>query len=406
MPVLRLPPARWRLPAVSSIALAVLFFGFALSQLASAAELECSNIHRDHNHHRLGGLVASEVDWGASLESSLYEAQFSVADRSLVGRAETTIPLTNDVLTQATVAAGQLQYFVFTNTSVWSAPSNSTSLPSVPPNSGVITKRSDLDSLEFDDELDGHLLLKRQATGSRTVYISVNVCNQPSLNGSANSAVQPMLYVSTTSQTPGPGQSLANPPVPFVEGFANVSISTTGSVFIGLASPNVSVSQAWTYTISASIDNYFQNAVSNGTFTFLVDTDSTSALVSTYQLWAADPNTDNSTLFNQWMKFNSSPPFTMLVFKDNVSMSGLSQSYCALSKMQDSSIKISTSLTNRNVGNLLKQQFFIENLEPGQSYYAVLAYLGSDPAAPSGTIGGGGQVWQPLKFTTNSGMLL
>ena len=97
----------------------------------------------------------------------------------------------------------------------------------------------------------------------------------------------------------------------------------------------------------------------------------------------------------------------MLVFSEkNASMGGLSQSYCALSKMQDSSVKISTSLTNRNVGDLLKQQFFIENLEPGQSYYAVLAYLGSNPAAPSGTIGGGGQVWQPLKFTTNSGMFI
>src|SRR5207253_851640 len=108
-----------------------------------------------------------------------------------------------------------------TNASVWSAPSNSTSLPSVPPNSGVITKRSALDILRLD-EPDGHLLLKRQAvSGSRTVYISVNVCSQPRLNGSAaNSAMQPMLYVSTTSQTPGPGQSLDGPPVSFVEGFA------------------------------------------------------------------------------------------------------------------------------------------------------------------------------------------
>ncbi len=43
--------------------------------------------------------------------------------------------------------------------------------------------------------------------------------------------------------------------------------------------------------------------------------------------------------FSQWMKFNSSPPFAMLVFNEtNASMGGLSQSYCALSKMQDSSV--------------------------------------------------------------------
>jgi calcium channel MID1 len=192
--------------------------------------------------------------------------------------------------------------------------------------------------------------------------------------------------------------------VPFVEGFANVSISTTGSVFIGLASPNITVSQPWTYTISASIDNYFQNAV-NSSFTFLVDADSTSALVSTFPL--IDPESLDDTLFSQWMKFNSSPPFAMMVFSEkNASMSGLSQSYCALSKMQDSSVKISSSLTSRNLAGNLKQQFFIENLQPGQSYYAVLAYLGSNPAAPSGTIGGGGQVWQPLKFKTNSGAFL
>jgi calcium channel MID1 len=402
MPVPRLPPARWRLSAVCTIALAVLYFGIALSQLASAAELASSNIHHDHNHHRLDGLVASEIDWGAS-ESTLYEPQFSASDRSLVGRADPIVPLTNDVLSQVTIAAGQIQYFVFTNASVWSEPSNSSSLPSTPPNSGIISQRADLEDVD-PKELVGLLTKRQEGSATRTVYISANVCNQPGLNGSANSAIQPVLYVSTTSQTPGPGQSLDAPPVPFVEGFANVSISTSGSVFIGVASPNITVSQPWTYTIAASIDNYFQNAV-NSSFAFLVDTDSTSALVSTFPLM--DPESDDEMLFSQWMNFNSSPPFTLMVFSEkNASMSGLSQSYCALSKMQNSSVKISTSLTNRNVGVSLKQQFFIENLQPGQSYYAVLAYLGSDPAAPSGTIGGGGQVWQPLKFTTNSGTFL
>jgi hypothetical protein len=120
-----------------------------------------------------------------------------------------------------------------------------------------------------------------------------------------------------------------------------------------------------------------------------------------------DRVTADATLLSQWMKFNSTPPFKMLVFSEkNASMGGLSQSYCALSKMQDSSVNISTSLTNRNVADNLKQQFYIENLQPGQNYYAVLAYLGSNPDAPSGTVGGGGQVWRPLKFSTNSGKCL
>jgi calcium channel MID1 len=419
----KLTPLQSRFAAClgTSILLLILYFTISPPQFAYASEL-VSVHNEDHNHHRIDLDPSSDIDWGDDTEEEQYEAEFSGFERSIIGRAAADVkPLTNNVPDTLNVAPGETIYYVFENSSVWgnhSAPRQGLPSP-ISGSNGTIDKR---DIAEDDWEetekagFDGTIGIraKRQAVNSETraVYIAVNTCLQPSMNSSMNDTStfampQLTLYVSQLESNPKPGPDKSandQQAIPLVEGYANATIDASSNVYFSVSAPNLTsvLTGQWNYIVSASIDASFQYYNNTTPFTFVVDTDSTSALLNTMNL--TDPDAP-SELRQQWM--NISPPFNMLVFAQNTTvLNGIRNSYCGLTKLGQDEIKISSNMTNRGVGQNPKQQFYVQGLEPGQKYYSILAFNGvngtADPA--SGVVGGGGQVWQALSFATKSGM--
>jgi calcium channel MID1 len=216
------------------------------------------------------------------------------------------------------------------------------------------------------------------------------------------------LYLSQSEANQKPGPSISDPnqqAIPFVEGYANATVDASSNVYFSVSAPNLTSSAMtgqWNYVVSASIDASFQYYNNTDPFSFVVDTDSTSALLATKNLTDPDASSD---LRDQWM--NTSPPFTMLVFPQNETLiNGIRNSFCGLRRLGQNTVKISANMTNRGLGQNPKQQFYVEGLKPGQKYYGILAYNGVNDSTgqDSGVVGGGGQVWQPLGFATKQGM--
>jgi calcium channel MID1 len=419
----KLTPLQSRFAAClgTSILLLILYFTISPPQFAYASELE--SVHnQDHNHHRIDLDPSSDIDWGEDTEGEQYEAEFSAFQRSIIGRVVADVkPLANNIPDALNVAPGETIYYVFENSSVWgshSAPRQGLPSP-ISGSNGTIDKR---DFVEDDCEGMGRTGIdatvgtkaKRQAVNleTRAVYISVNTCLQPStntsMNGTSTSAMpQLTLYVSQLESNPKPGPEMSandQQVITLVEGFANATIDASSNVYFSVSAPNLTsaLTGQWNYVVSASIDASFQYYNNTTPFTFVVDTDSTSALLNTMNL--TDPDAP-SELRQQWM--NISPPFNMFVFAQNTTLlNGIRNSYCGLTKLGQDEIKISSNMTNRGVGQNPKQQFYVEGLKPGQNYTSILAFNGVNGTADpkSEVVGGGGQVWQALSFATKSGM--
>jgi calcium channel MID1 len=419
----KLTPLQSRFAAClgTSIILLIVYFTISPPQFAYASEL--GSVHnQDHNHHRIDLDPSSGIDWGDDMEGEQYEPEFSAFERSIIGRAAADVKaLTNNIPDALNVAPGETVYYVFENSSVWgnhSAPRQGLPSPISGPN-GTIDKRDFVEDDCEETERTGidatvSIKAKRQAVnlGTRAVYISVNTCLQPSMNSSMNGTStfampQLTLYVSQLESNPKPGPEKSpndQQAIPLVEGFANATIDASSNVYFSVSAPNLTSALIgqWNYVVSASIDTSFQYYNNTTPFTFVVDTDSTSALLNTMNL--TDPDAP-SELRKQWM--NISPPFNIFVFAQNTTLlNGIRNSYCGLTKLGQGDIKISSNMTNRGVGQNPKQQFYVEGLKTGQKYSSILAFNGVNGTADptSGVVGGGGQVWQALNFATKSGM--
>jgi calcium channel MID1 len=369
-----------------------------------------SHLEHDHNHHRIDQVVDSSglLENTASFEDMLenqYQPEFPGLDRSLVGRAASDYTqLNNDQFTSATISAGQTLNYVFMNSSVFSPPSSQgTGLPPDWSISSGISKRSvEPEDGELQIELkkrddgseDESLLEKRQSSSSNMVYISASTCTQPG-PGSG----QLTLFVSTNSANskPGPG----GPPdqqvsMSFLQGYAQIAVSATDSVYVGIAAPPGT--GQWAYQISASTDSFYLNSA-NRTYGFVLDTDSKSALVSTLNL------TDSSdvTVQKQWTSL-SQPPFNLFVFNASTTLDGIANSYCGISQAAATGLNITTQITTRNNGSP-KQQFYVQGLTPGQSYSAFIGYQapGQDNTTAAALSGAGGTIWSQMNFTTKAG---
>lgn len=422
----KLTPLQKRLAAciATLLLLIVVFLSLSPPSFAYAAELD-SFLSQDHNHHRIQELLSNDIDWGEEYEGNdvstpEYQAEFAGFDRSIIGRADLGfVELKNNLVAGSEINANQTQQFVFLKASLDTQ--QSTAGNGLPPglnNSGIISKRDVEEELEFEQDTISQQetgLEKRQATnnGSTTVYISLNTCTQPINNGSLtnNATTNPIpqltFYVSNSdqNQSPGPGQpSDQQTATKLTEGFGQLTIQATGNVYIGVYAPASANGTApkWTYQISASVDNYYQYST-GATFSYVLDTDSTTALISTFNL-TTDKNGDER---QAWLDLGSSPPFSLFVFNNTTpELNGLRRSYCGLSRLAPVGAKVTSSITTRNFGALPKQQFYVEGLKPGQSYSAYLAYkAASTEANASSVIGGGGQVWSGLSFNTKTGKL-
>lgn len=189
------------------------------------------------------------------------------------------------------------------------------------------------------------------------------------------------------------------------------ALNATGDVFFGVYGENTTdYKEVWNAHIAASIDAPFHTWHNDSDPNlFMVDSDSNSALLVTDNLLTKLLNT--SELYDKWM--NLAPPFVIFASPvDDKNLKGLERSYCAWDSFaamgastpgKVSPNQIQSGMTSRGVENLPKEQFYVEGLEPGSQYNVVLAMRGNSTDDVDGTVGGGGQVFPMMNFTTMQG---
>lgn len=292
------------------------------------------------------------------------------------------------------IEAGNTTVWRFSNTSLWGAKANQTyGLPS---------------RIEDGDTGDAGTIYKRQASDSRTVYISVTTCLQPTWNGTTNQTTVPpqlTLYISnsTSNKEPGPaGPAADQVAIQLNEGFANYSTNATTDVYMSVHAPALpdNFTGVWNYEIAASIDHYYHGAHPDTAFLYLVDTDTHAALLVTNNLTQAN---SNDSVYQKWMNLTS--PFTVFVQpSSDKSLDGMRNSYCGMThaSINNASSSVQSGMITRGLGHKPKEQFYIQNLNGSTPYFGVLAMEGNSTNAGAGVVGGGGQVWQPVNFQTKA----
>ena len=334
--------------------------------------------HETHNHALLNS--ALEVDVGHDLER--YEPEFAGADRSIIGRAGDANPtLGNNAPGTLNISQGGSQYWTFPNTTLFGAKSPQTpGLPSYLEGQNVLVTPGDPSKIEL--------------------YISLTTCRQPLAKDPSSDRPpdQLQLYISTSSNRQRPDES--DDAVPIEEGFGSLNISVKNDVYFGVYAPtNEGYDGVYNYQLTASIDGFFASSYSYPNLYF-VDSDSNSALL--YSTNTTNTTNSSDPVFQQWM--DRSPAFSLFLQNEKApSIMGLQKSVCGLQNLaqiqgpQD----VETAMTAAGDG-LLKQQFYVKNLNRSSTYQAVIAMIGNSTNNGSGVVGGGGTVWANSKnFTTN-----
>ncbi|KAI9818472.1 MAG: stretch-activated cation channel mid1 [Pycnora praestabilis] len=428
MPFPKLTPLQSRFAAslAASLILLVIYFSLTNPQFAYAANVD-SIVHEDHNHRRLLDLLAQgdgteDFNWEGEQdgEAELYEPEFAVFDRGIIGRADDmVVTLANNAPGILNIDAGTVQYWKFPNATLQGPFASET--PTLP--SSVYLRIRD-DGADFgdheseewlDEEGHGHNkeLERRQTTAlePRILYITLNTCLQP-LSHSNGGMPPPQLevYVSQSPSNKRPGPGNYDPNMQFIadSGFANVTLNASADVYIGVSAPSTpGFSGGYNYQIAASIDAQYHSYNATNTSLYLVDSDSNSALLITNVLTTAS---SNESVYSEWMSI--APPFDLFAHNINdTSIQGLEKSYCGLShnaqiaarKNGQSTQDVDGSMTKRGLDQQPKEQFYVKNLNGSSSYSGFLGLQLNSTAGSSNVPGGGGKVWTALNFTTKSG---
>ncbi|OQE31556.1 hypothetical protein PENSTE_c001G08122 [Penicillium steckii] len=245
-------------------------------------------------------------------------------------------------------------------------------------------------------------LQKREETNP--IFISLTTCSKPHANKTVDAGSFPQLKLwwsdSDKVTEPGPDKDMSNQHVVAASGgYLNVTIFTTNDIYLGVSAGNSSEwSGTYRYQIAASVDEYF-HAVHDVNNLLFVDADQTSALLVTNNLTESAKNSSN---YHEWITIK--PPFTMFAHNiNNTALVGLDRSYCALNDLSNLG-RISNStevgMTARGLGNYPKEQFYLTGLSPGSTYNGILAMEGNGTLPGNGIVGGGGQVYAAMNFTT------
>ena len=405
--------------AASCLLLLLCFFSFSNPHFAYAAEV-ASIIPTDHNHPLVSHLRSIEEelrlqdDHPFDGQDQRYEPDFEGLGKSIVGRQEPeVVDLDNNTPGNKSIGLGDQQFWRFPQTALEGPQTFAT--PKLPPSPGKRSAEEDKEEIRGDVEaLD---LRKRQNT-VRTLYLTLNVCDQPSPGDNQLPGPAPQLnvYVSqgSSNQRPGAGQP-DQTPLQMVSGAGNLTISASDDVFIGVHAPmNGGFQGNYNYELTASIDApyaFFQDLKE----LYLVDSDSSSAFFVSTNLTAW--NSNNNTI-QQWLK--TPAPFGLFVHpSSDAAFSGISRSYCGLrnhAQIQNnlpgvnSTVDLSKPSVNasisKDIGGLLKQKNYLTGLNSSTNYTAIMA-IGSNFTTPGSGPGvnGGGTVWQSISFTTKSGMI-
>ncbi|KAK6330692.1 stretch-activated cation channel mid1 [Orbilia javanica] len=229
----------------------------------------------------------------------------------------------------------------------------------------------------------------------RTVYFGFNTCWGPTAPNNTR-AVPPnlTLYASnaTTNKSPGPS---ANPRqqivVPVIEGFANVTLNASSTIYLSVVAPNITSDMAnftgfWNYEIIASTKRQYYGWYKYQNL-YLIDSDSSNALLISGNETAYDKSANVSAI---------RPPYTFFAHPANdTAVNGLTRSWCGLTaraSLRSSSGDI--SMTRRGLGNKVKEQIYLKGLKPNTTYNVWLAKQNNETE--------GGFIYSAVNLTTKS----
>ncbi|TVY26120.1 Calcium influx-promoting protein [Lachnellula hyalina] len=408
MPLTKLSPLQSRLAAslIASLLLLLLYFTFASPHFAYATDVD-SIRPEDHNHERLLERPFLDVDMEELERGEIsYEAEFIGVDRGIIGRAPTgnePKEVINNRLETTNIALGQTVSYIFSNASLYGEKSTTKAFLSPLRIQG---RDFEEDELEDDSQESGDLKLKarQSSSNSRTLYISVTACVQPTALDTSIHVPPPQLqlYVSQSANNtnPGPGTS----PQDMIElegGYVMLALNATGDVYFGVFGNNNTqttyTDHPWEVEIAASIDAPYHYYYDSSDNLSLVDSDTGSALLLAGNPMKLDGDGQNHA---KWM--DVSTPFSLFARDmSDQSIVGLENSYCAWTKGEPG-IQVGSSVAKREVDQLPDEQFYVQGLSGGSKYRAALAMNGNSTSSGSGIVGGGGIVFRATNFSTLS----
>ena len=357
----------------------VLFSLIALCTFSLAADLIGKETRAREKQYDVGHTVS-----GLGHLVERYVPEFLGVDRSIIGRAEEDDKvLANNAPESLDIEAGESQFWRFPRSALFG------------PNSQPAPKN------ETDDDSARELRM-RQA--QKTVFVTLNTCNQPVPKSSSipSAPDQLKLYISTSQSNQKPDSNQHNYTVAVDGGYGGINITAGADIYIGVSAPSDGdFSGDYSYEITASIDEYYAK-YENSNFTFFIDSDNKSALLYTANTTTLSPTNQK---FDKWM--NSSLAFSIYVNnQEDPKLLGLHRSMCALKKHAkiQKSTDIASSMTTVADGKP-KQQFYVKNLNSSSAYYAIVTIDGANENsefAGGGNINGGGTTWNITYFSTKS----
>ena len=267
-----------------------------------------------------------------------------------------------------------------------------------------------------NDGLDPSLEKRQRNQGqSKRIFITINVCLQPTFRSKDDSQDPPQLTLhaqrqdprETSDDTPSGSQT-----VPLVEGYGRIDVPADDTVYFRVSAPKSRLkkdSQDWNYDIAVSTHAPYHEFKDDTEFgLYMVDSDSTAALLVTNGLtdWVKrEQDTDDPEEF-----LTKGPPLDLFVNNINeTAVRGLSRSYCALSKLPTvlSNTRSSANpespfeigITHNQPGGLAEEQFYVSNLN------RTATYIGRPSTLNASTYGdnvrnGGGTLYPSMNFTT------
>lgn len=280
----------------------------------------------------------------------------------------------------------------------------------------ITNSRIEEEDVENDDDHDhddGPAAVKRQSGTSRTVYISITTCLQPTFLDQKDIDRPPQLtlYVSTTSSNPNPGPNSGfldeQQAIPLVEGFANATANVASSVFIGVVAPDVRIADGtvWNYQVAASTDAFYHAYSESLPEMFLIDADPNAALLITSYLTSLAPDNSTAIAYNNWLNSTHNAPLDVFVAnQNNTATKGILHSYCGLntapSVLKPGAVGYNKTITYNQPDKVPEQEFYVPGLNRTSNYTGVLARTGNSTATGAGVIGGGGTIFKSMTFKT------
>ncbi|KAH8161737.1 hypothetical protein CIB48_g6502 [Xylaria polymorpha] len=408
---MQLSPLQSRLAAsvIASCLVIVLYLVLFAPQFALAADLagfSSSNLDANDVFYEIED-TADPFD----VQSPSYEPDFSLFDRSIIGRvSDGSTPLDADHPTTSNIEPGITNFYVFEVASVSGRSAQEHNTP--------YELRRHLNGTQEVVGGDGHnelgadLDLEPRQTPSKTLYISVNTCNQPSRISPEQTTMPPQLtlFVSTSSEntSPGPGKDQGTQKtIVFNEGAVIYNTSLDRDVYFSISAPQVSeeyfsTSLPYNYEVAVSLDGYYHSYNTNvQPNLYLVDSDASSAYLTTLNLTSRPDQVISTT------------PYTIFVQSaKNLDINGIRNSYCGLKSwaqirpLVNGDSQATMGLIQGGDANLTMQEFYISGLDASTNYTGIIALntsLTVQKRQESGSGGGstgGVVVYRGVNFTT------